>query len=240
MCYYSSVNIKQLDFIRKLQLPNQSIPIPIPAPVVNGFLFPGMNVITAPRVVEPLQWGLIPSWVKDAAQALEIRSKTLNARFDTLLSKPSFRSAYRSRRCLIPVTGFFEWRNVGGKKYPYYIRHASTELFSLAGIHEGWTDRETGEHVRTFSVVTTHANPFMARVHNSKLRMPLILDDTSEQIWLNPRELEVPEAREVLHRCETASLRAHPVAKGLQQAGPDANEEALREVQYPELILDPI
>ena len=240
MCYYTSVNIKQLDFIRKLQLPNQGIPIPIPAPVVNGFLFPKMNVITAPKVLEGMQWGLIPSWVKGADQALDIRSKTLNARFDTLHSKPSFRSAFKHRRCLVPVTGFFEWRDVAGKKYPYYIRHATSELISLAGIHESWTDLETGEHVRTFSVVTTDANPFMARIHNTKLRMPLILDESSEQIWLSSEELTKEETRALMHRCEVGVLRAHPVGKGLQKAGPDASVEALKEVIYPELLFDPI
>ncbi|MGE5604892.1 MAG: SOS response-associated peptidase, partial [Bacteroidota bacterium] len=153
---------------------------------ISGFEFPKLPVITnrQPDRLQGFTWGLIPFWVKTSTEAMEIRTHTLNARSDTVFIKPSFRNAIRERRCLVPADGFYEWREFNGKKYPYYIFLKSKEIFSFAGIWEEWTDRSTGEVLKTFSILTTDANPLMERIHNTKKRMPVILPREGEREWL--------------------------------------------------------
>jgi putative SOS response-associated peptidase YedK len=154
---------------------------------VSGFDFPKMPVITneQPDMIQCFTWGLVPSWVKSPTDAMEIRSHTLNARSDTVFSKPSFRNAIRKRRCLVPADGFYEWRELGGKKYPYYIYLKDKDIFSFAGIWEAWTDTSTGEVLKTFSILTTEANPLLEMIHNTKKRMPVILPKGQELDWIN-------------------------------------------------------
>jgi putative SOS response-associated peptidase YedK len=120
-------------------------------------------------------WGLIPMWTKSLEDAKKIRTQTLNARSETVFEKPSFRASISKKRCLIPASGFYDWRDYNSKKYPYYIYLKDRELFSFAGIYESWTDRETGELINTYSMLTVDANPMMAKIHNTKERMPVIL-----------------------------------------------------------------
>jgi putative SOS response-associated peptidase YedK len=153
---------------------------------VSGFEFPKMPVITNehPDRLQSYTWGLVPSWVKTHNDALEIRFRTLNARSDTVFIKPSFRNAIRERCCLIPADGFYEWREFNGKKYPYFIFLKDKNVFSFAGIWEEWIDRWTGEVLKTFSVLTTDANPLMEQIHNTKRRMPVILPREREMDWI--------------------------------------------------------
>ena len=133
------------------------------------------------RKMDMLRWGLIPSWSKDAA----IASKLINARGETVAEKPSFRSAYESRRCLVPVDGFYEWRTEGGKKQPFRIGFREGKPFAFAGLWESWTVPEgledTGDTVETFTIVTTNANPKLVPIHH---RMPVIVDPTDYELWL--------------------------------------------------------
>jgi putative SOS response-associated peptidase YedK len=127
-----------------------------------------------------LRWGLISSWSKDA----KIGYKLINARAETVAEKPSFRSAFKQRRCLIPASGFFEWQKQGtGRKQPFFIRPRDEELFSFAGLWERWHDPE-GEPVETCTILTTTANEVMQPIHD---RMPLILGPSAEEQWLDPR-----------------------------------------------------
>ena len=133
------------------------------------------------RKMDMLRWGLIPSWSKDAA----IASKLINARGETVAEKPSFRSAYESRRCLVPVDGFYEWRTEGGKKQPFRIGFREGKPFAFAGLWESWTVpeglKDTGDTVETFTIVTTNANPKLVPIHH---RMPVIVDPTDYELWL--------------------------------------------------------
>lgn len=135
--------------------------------------------------IQLLKWGLIPSWVKNAESAAEIRLKTFNARAEGIDSKPSFAPSFSSKRCIIPVKGFFEWEHSGNKKIPWYIYRADDDIMSLAGLWSEWVDNSTGEMVNTFSIVTTDANEIMASVHNSKKRMPVVLEKSAESVWLD-------------------------------------------------------
>ncbi|MCK5343851.1 MAG: SOS response-associated peptidase, partial [Candidatus Heimdallarchaeota archaeon] len=158
-----------------------------PSYYINAFDMPQHPVIANDDTEQfhIMHWGLIPFWVKNPFDAEKIRTKTMNARAETLFEKPSFRQAIIKRRCLIPADGFFEWRNYLGRNYPYYIRLKNQEIFSLAGIWERWTNKESKEIVETFSVITCDANPLMQKVHNKKKRMPVILNKEDEMDYLH-------------------------------------------------------
>jgi len=124
------------------------------------------------------RWGLVPAWAKDRPTQ---RLSTFNARSETASSKPMFRSAWRARRCLVPMNGYYEWRDEGGpRKQRYYVTGEST-LLSAAGLWERWTDRDSGESMDSFTVVTCPAAAPIAWLHD---RMPVILDDASADAWL--------------------------------------------------------
>jgi putative SOS response-associated peptidase YedK len=123
---------------------------------------------------------LVPSWAKD----ISIGNKLINARSESVHEKPSFRDSFKNKRCLIPATGFFEWRENPTKKKndPYYIRTTNQPVFSFAGLWSSWTDKTTGAEVLSFTIITTEANEFLAEIHN---RMPVILPENKESDWLN-------------------------------------------------------
>jgi len=157
-------------------------------PVSKGNAFGGISwpVITGEetQVINFQEWGLIPSWVKDVETAKKIRFQTLNARSETVFEKPSFRNSIKTRRCLIPSTGFYEWQHEGKKKIPWFIGIKDTDIFSMAGIWDEWVNLDTGEIFRGFSILTTKANSIMEKIHNTKKRMPVILLPEYERDWL--------------------------------------------------------
>lgn len=153
---------------------------------VNAFNFPKYPIITQSDEVQVFNWGLIPFWTKNEKSADEIKRMTLNARADTIFEKPSFREPIMKKRCIIPSTGYFEWRHEGTKKIPYYIYLKDEPIFSMAGIYDRWLDKETGEERDTFSIITTGTNPLTDYIHNTKHRMPAILSKEDEEKWLNP------------------------------------------------------
>lgn len=124
-----------------------------------------------------LRWGLIPFWAKDPS----IGNRMINARAETVAEKPSYRNAYKHRRCLVLTDGFYEWRKEGGGKTPYFISLADSGPFALAGLWESWTDKESGEIVQSTTIVTTEANEFMSPLHH---RMPVVLEANAAGEWL--------------------------------------------------------
>lgn len=133
-------------------------------------------------------WGLIPFWAKDNS----IRKNTLNARFETLREKASFRSSLNNR-CLVLSDGFYEWQwldEKGKKKQKYLITRPNEEAFAFAGLYNDWIDKSTGEIVKTYTIITTKANELMANIHNTKKRMPFILSPEIEEAWLMGEELQ--------------------------------------------------
>tara|TARA_R110001592_G_C12896069_1_gene726152 strand:- start:2 stop:814 length:813 start_codon:yes stop_codon:yes gene_type:complete len=159
-----------------------------------GFQHQKIPVITneQPETLQFYQWGLIPSWAKDAQAASEISNKCLNARGDTIFEKPAFRTAAKDRRCIIPVSGYYEhhWVDSKGKtKVPYFVKRKNDAPLYLAGLWESWFDKETGEEVRTCSIITTSANARLAKVHNRKPddpRMLVVLPIDRVHEWLAP------------------------------------------------------
>ena len=154
---------------------------------ISAFTLPQLPVICSdnPGVIRVFTWGLIPYWVKDIKGASEIRTKTFNAKSETLAEKPSFRNSLKRKRCLVPVTGFYEWQTLEKLKVPYYISLRSQPLVVLAGLYDQWTSRDSGEVLNTFTIITTRANPMMEEIHNLKKRMPVILSPEHEQLWLD-------------------------------------------------------
>ncbi len=124
-----------------------------------------------------LRWGLIPPWAKD----IDIGQKLINARSETIMEKPSYRSAFKRRRCLIPSLGYYEWLRQGKSKQPYFNTFLDDRLLVMAGIWEHWQSPE-GTELETFSVLTTQASPMVSHIHN---RMPIILERDEWAIWLD-------------------------------------------------------
>lgn len=132
---------------------------------------------TGRRTVVKLRWGLVPSWAKD----VRISFRLINARAETVHSKPSFGAAFRSRRCLVPANGWFEWRKEGRSKQPYFLALADGSPLSFAALWERWSDpAETRE---TFTIITTAASPELADIHH---RQPAIVDPSRFDDWLDP------------------------------------------------------
>lgn len=131
---------------------------------------------------------MIPNWSQDS----NIQKYTLNARIETLQQKPSFKNVINNR-CLVIADGFYEWQwldEKGKKKQPFLVTLPNHELFAFAGIWSEWLNKNTGELINTYSIITTVANEFMAEIHNSKKRMPIILSPKNEYEWLNQAPVE--------------------------------------------------
>jgi putative SOS response-associated peptidase YedK len=159
-----------------------------------------------------LRWGLVPRWARDVNGKPPSGAGMNNARAETVAEKPSFREAYRRRRCLIPASGFYEWKLEGKLKQPYYIHPAAGELFAFAGIWERWEG--AGGPLETCAVITTEPNAVMAPIHE---RMPVIVAPADYGRWLAGSE-------GLLQPCPAAAIAAHPVSRAVNRAaneGPD-------------------
>jgi putative SOS response-associated peptidase YedK len=164
-----------------------------------------------------LRWGLVPHWAKDPS----VGNRMINARVETAAEKPSFRAAFRQRRCIIFADGFYEWRKEGSAKTPYFISLQSGLPFAFAGLWEAWTDRGTGESLQTAAILTTEANEFLAGLHD---RMPVVLDPEAAGRWLG-RDPVLPEKS----GAGRTGFRAWPVSRRVNTAvneGPDLVEPA--------------
>lgn len=168
--------------------------------------------LSGERIAETARWGLLPRWAKDASFA----RKTFNARSETVAEKPSFRDAFRKRRCLVPTTGFFEWEDKAGKKIPRFFHLADRKLFSFAGLWESWQDPESGDEIRSFTILTLDSNSDMAPYHH---RMPLVLENEDRQReWLEGAGSDTPG---IPAAQAEGTLVQHPVRVDLGRASAD-------------------
>ena len=133
-----------------------------------------------------VRWGFIPYWARDSRMV----SLMFNARGETVTEKPAYRAAMRRRRCLVPADGFYEWRRVGSRSQPYYVRRKDGKPFAFAGVWETWTG-PNGEELETAAIVTTKANGTLATIHE---RMPVVLPEDGYDLWLNCDESAVEAA----------------------------------------------
>ena len=152
-----------------------------------------------------VRWGLIPFWAKERA----IGNKLINARADGLATKPSFRDSFKKRRCLVPATGWFEWKKLEKGKQPYLFRMRDGSVFAFAGLWSRWNDPESGEPLETCAIVTTEPNELAATVHD---RMPAILDRAAHAPWLEAVPAS-PDLAALLAPRAIDGLVAHPVSR---------------------------
>lgn len=176
-------------------------------------------------------WGLIPRWTQGNEKALSIREYTLNAMIESADEKPSYKHLLRTNRCVIPASGFFEWREVNKQKFPYYIYPVDEPFFSIAGLYDEWKSPE-GKTVHSFTVLTTAANPLMEFIHNRKKRMPVILSDERLKLFSNP---ETP-IEEFMQPFPEEKMKAHTIGKLVTSRTENQNvPEVIEPFDYPEL-----
>jgi len=168
------------------------------------------------RRLTQMQWGLIPSWAKDPG----IGNRMINARSETVATKPAFRVALRKRRCLIPADGFYEWQPVGRRKQPVYIALKTREPFSFAGLWESWTSPE-GNEVKTCTIITTEANDLLKPIHD---RMPVILAKDAEKVWLDPTIQEPARLLPLLTPYLAKDMEVYPVSTKVNSPAHDGPE----------------
>lgn len=180
--------------------------------VLKAFMHPSVMVVTneQPHRAQMLTWGLIPSWTKPGNE-LEIRKHTLNAKSETLTEKPSFKHLVGKQHCLIPVSGFYEWKEIHKSKYPHYIYMKNKEPFMLAGIWDTWKEPFSKITHKTFSILTCEANDLMKEIHNKKMRMPVIISKNDEEKWLNAKTIEDVES--LCLPFDDDLMDAHPIDK---------------------------
>jgi putative SOS response-associated peptidase YedK len=199
-----------------------------PSYYYHAFGLPSLPAICSeePSIIRLLTWGLIPARTKNRDQADIIKYKTFNARSESIETKPSFSSSFRSKRCIVPVKGFFEWQHSGNEKIPWYIYHTENEVLSIAGIYDYWIASDTGETFSTFSIVTTEANDLMAHIHNSGKRMPVILSKDSEKKWIDI-SISQTNAMNLLLPCPSEILKAHTIGPLINSRSSNRNTPEL-------------
>jgi putative SOS response-associated peptidase YedK len=184
------------------------------------------------RVVEQHRWGLIPSFARSAKDG----AKRINARAETVATSPAFRTSFAKRRCIVPASGFFEWRRAGGRRQPYYLHPPEDAVLAMAGLWSVWKDPETGLWVASAAVVTTEANGLVSSLHD---RMPVLLPREAWDDWLDPRvddrgyllSLLVPATDDVL-----AMVPVSTAVNDVRNEGP----ELVRPVPHVEPLLLPM
>lgn len=168
------------------------------------------------RSLSAYKWGLVPSWAQDP----QIASKMINARSETLAEKPSFKKSLVTKRCLIPVDGFYEWHQVGKNKTPLYACMKNQSLFALAGLWDEWI-APNGERLRSCTIITVEPNPLLAKVHH---RMAAILSPKEENIWLDPNLKDINKLLSLLKTYPEDEMQLFPVSKAVNSTNFDSPE----------------
>ncbi len=180
--------------------PQLDLPISYNIAPTQDVLAIRFNSETKQRTLDALRWGLIPSWAKDE----KIAYKTINARVETVDTAPSYRQAFKKRRCLIPVDTFYEWHRVGNGKVPYAIGIKDDSVFVFAGLWEGWKPPGSEEWIRTCTIITGEPNDLVREIHT---RMPVILPEEHHDVWLSGEA-----GKEILVPFPAERMRAWPIS----------------------------
>ncbi|MCY4063099.1 MAG: SOS response-associated peptidase [Chloroflexi bacterium] len=190
---------------------------------VDGYELPRYNIAPSqqlavitdrdPQALSYMKWGLVPSWAKDP----KIGNRMINARSETAAEKPSFRTAFKKRRCLIPADGYYEWQKRGKKKIPTFIQHAERDLFAFAGLWESWKQPDES-WLHTCAILTTEANEKLSPIHH---RMAVIIEPEDYELWLAPRELVPDEWRPLMLGPRPEQLKFHEVSTAVNSPAND-------------------
>ena len=246
MCNFMGTRVSKIEFIKLKQIEKALGTLAAMNELEilkDGFRYSNSLIVRklADNDIEivPAHWEFIPVWVKTMDNVKAARKQGipwLNATSEKLLESKMFRIAAIKRRCLVLASLFFEWRHYqpdGAKKpisYPYKIEIADTDYFYLAGIWQPWTDKETGETMDTFAIVTTKANELMQEVHNTKKRMPTILTEELAWQWIMPNLTEEQINEIASFQIPYQLMTAHTIQKNFKLA-----EDPLQEFEYAEL-----
>jgi putative SOS response-associated peptidase YedK len=183
----------------------------------------------AKRELVPMRWGLVPSWWKKKAKET---LSTFNARAETVAEKPMFRSAFKRTRCLIPASGYYEWQSTPNGKQPYYFTALDGSPLTIAGLWDEWKDIETGEPVKSGTMIITEANEFVNKIHD---RMPVLLQQTDFEPWLTGKA-----GTEILRPAANDYLQAWPVSKRVNSSrAPDDDPSLIDRIDDQERLPNP-
>ena len=171
--------------------------------------------------IEFMKWGLVPFWAKDP----RIGNKMINARSETLTQKPSFKHLLKSNRCIVPGSGFYEWKKIDKQKVPYYIGIKDNKIFSFAGLYDRWRD-SAGNELKTFTIITTDANNTLKPIHN---RMPVILEKEFEEKWIDTKFQDVNYLMQMLKPYPDDNMLTYAVSSEVNNPKND-NPKLLRKV----------
>lgn len=172
-------------------------------------------VRNSPNHVELMKWGLIPHWSKQP----RVKFSTINARAETVSTSATYRTPFRSRRCLVPASGFYEWQASKEGKQPYFIHLKDMELFAFAGLYDVWKDAE-GKELLTYTIITTRPNSLTAPIHN---RMPVILKREDEDVWLD-KEADTERLLSLLVPYSAEAMEAYPVSRAVNSPANEGEE----------------
>src|SRR5947199_9353371 len=170
------------------------------------------------RRLDPLKWGLIPYWAKEAS----IGNRMINARAESVAEKPAYRWSFKKKRCLVAADGFYEWKKEGKAKQPYLIRRQDGKPFAFAGLWSTWRDQEHGgDLVETFTILTTSPNDLMRPLHD---RMPVILSKENFDLWLDPKMEDAERLQSLLVPYAGQDFEAFPVSRAVNSPANDVAE----------------
>jgi len=190
--------------------------------VANYNVAPSQEILAIARYdgenwLVKFHWGLVPFWAKDTS----IGSRMINARSETVAEKPSFRNAFKKRRCLIPADGFYEWKGEKGRKQPMFITPPDRKPFAFAGLWETWKKKDTDDAYKSCTIITAPASESMRDIHH---RMPVILKPPVYESWLDPDNQDTSALNRILQNEIVTELVSHPVSQ--QVNSPRNNDES--------------
>lgn len=198
---------------------------------ISGFEHPKLPLITGEGVILS-EWGLLPNWVNDLTKYPKIQDSNLNARAETIHDKPSFKDAIKSNRAILPINGFYEFREFNGIKYPYFISLKSKDLMSIAVIYNLWKDPQSNQLRNTFSIITTEPNSLLSQIHN---RMPVILNPENEAEWVS-KSLSTDRINDLMKPYDGWDLITKSISKNANNYRSHRNHEGITNLfNYPEL-----
>ncbi|GIO10756.1 putative SOS response-associated peptidase YoqW [Cohnella xylanilytica] len=206
MCGRYTITVTLEELLARYEAENMSAEYQPRYNIAPGQMVPAVIAGAEGRRLGMLRWGLVPPWADDP----KIGNRMINARAETLEERPAYRNAYRTKRCLIPADGFYEWKKIaGGPSRPFRITLRGGGLFSLAGLYETWTSPD-GDRLHTCAVLTTEPNRLMADIHD---RMPVILRKEDEDLWLDRRVREPAKLAGLLAPYPAEEMEAYEVGR---------------------------
>jgi len=215
MCGRLTQSSKTSDYARLLD----AVPLVDAQPTYN--LAPSQPIticrMNGKRTLLQVKWGLIPFWAQESKTGYSM----INARAETVATKPAFREAYKKRRCLIPTDGFYEWKAMKPAKQPYFIHRADNKPFALAGLWEHW--EKEGEKIESAAIIVTTANQLMKPIHD---RMPVVIDPDDFERWLNPENMGDTVA-DLLVAHDEEGFEAYPISTAVNK--PSNNNQSITE-----------